>query len=355
MTIEGKDYLNLASNDYLGLTRHPDIIRAGIEAAELYGAGSGAARPVSGQYEFYNHIEEKFAKFKKREAVIIGASGFQINASVISALVNPALFSHQPIVLCDKFNHASIYFALKHAGLMPVRYQHNDMTHLENLLQKYASKDVPLFIITESIFSMDGDMTDLKQLVTLAKEYNAFTIVDDAHGTGIFGTDGAGLACDIPEIDVVIGTCSKAFGSFGGYVACSDDIADYLRNMAGGVIYSTTLPPFVWGCINKTLDVIPTLGHVRYDILQKAERLRSLLKDTSFDTGQSQSQIIPIILGTNEKALKAESAMREAGFFIKAIRPPTVPPNTARLRLTMTPYIEDSDSEKIIHTLKDIL
>ncbi|MEM6603278.1 MAG: aminotransferase class I/II-fold pyridoxal phosphate-dependent enzyme [Pseudomonadota bacterium] len=332
-------YLNFSSNDYLGFAHHPDIITAGHEAALKYGAGSGSARPVSGNYSFYDEVEKKLAKYKKKDSAIIGASGFQVNSTVISALLQP--FGQKLKVFFDKYNHASMYFGLQHAGHRPIRYRHNDMHHLEALIEKYAQKDDAIFIMSESVFSMDGDICPIKDLATIAKKYNAMTFIDDAHSIDNALSDYA------EDIDIILGTCSKAFGAFGGYIACDHDIADYLRNFATGLIYSTALPPFIWGAIDKALDLLMQDTNIAKNILNRAAYLRTLLQHNGLDTGHSKSQIIPIILGSNERALHFESKLKEAGYFTKAIRSPTVPADTARLRLSLTPYISKEACEDL--------
>ena len=349
LNIKGKDYLNLASNDYLGLSQSTDMISHAFDISEYYGGASVSARVVAGQFDYYSQTEKKLAHFKGKEAAIIGASGFQVNSSVIEALLKP--YGKNVTVFFDKLNHASMYFGMQAAGISPVRYKHNDMEHLEQLLHKHKDSSKHKFIMTESVFSMDGDICPLDKLLELANKYNCFTVVDDAHSVGIFGKDGAGLSRDYPDIDIVLGTCSKAFGAFGGYVACTKEMADYLRNFASGLIYSTALPPAVWGSINKALDIIPNMHKERKEILKYSETLRHLCAEKEIDCAQSQSQIIPIIVGSNEKAFLAASNMRRNGFFIKAIRSPTVPTGTARLRLSVTPFVTMCDAEKLLSSL----
>lgn len=347
-----QDFLNLASNDYLGLTLDPAIAQAGIDACKFYGNGSGSARLVSGQFDFYAGVEEKLARFKGKKSAIIGASGYQVGSSVLAALVNPDLFDAEPLVLFDKYNHASLYAGMAMAGVKPIRYRHHDLKHLEQLLQQHADGKRPVFIVTESLFSMDGDLLDIELFLEISKKYKAFTLVDDAHAVGVYGFEGRGLCYDYPDIDVVLGTFSKAFGCFGGYVACSSLIADFLRNKAGGVVYSTSLPPFVWGMIDKAMDVIIGSHETRIYLHNLAEYTHELFQKSGFNGLKSTSQIIPIVFGNNDKTLKAQDLLRENGFFIKAIRTPTVPAGTARLRLSLTPFIHPEKIQEMCDILK---
>lgn len=347
--IKGKDYLNLASNDYLGLSQNQEMIDYAAEIADMFGGASVSARIVAGQFDFYSETERKLAAFKGKEAAIIGASGFQVNSTVIEALLKP--FGKNVTVFFDKFNHASMYFGLQAAGIQAVRYKHNDMAHLESLLEKYKDHETHKFIMSESVFSMDGDICPLEDLIRLAQKYTCFTVIDDAHAVGIMGENGAGLTKNYPDIDIVLGTCSKALGAFGGYAACNADMAEYLRNFASGLIYSTALPPAIWGAIHKALDIIPSLHQERQEILTYSQHIRNLCQAKGLECGGSQSHILPIILGTNEKALTAARHMRQNGYFIKAIRTPTVPSGTARLRLSVNPFVAMCDAEKIVNNI----
>ena len=260
LSVGGQDYINFSSNDYLGLSRHPLLVERAQEWTQKYGAGCGASRLVTGNLEIFSTLEEKLAKFKGREAAIIMASGFQANASVLPALFDKKILGADPLVFADKLNHASMHLGCAAANVKQIRYRHNDMAHLEELLEHHAQDSRPKFILSESVFSMDGDTAPLDNIHTLAKKYNAFTIIDEAHSTGIMGDHGQGIA---HQADVVIGTFSKAFGAFGAYIACSQNIKDYLVNKCAGLIYATALPPQVLGAIDAALEVIPDMNEER--------------------------------------------------------------------------------------------
>lgn len=352
LSIKDIPYCNLSSNDYLGFAFREDIINHATDIAHQFGAGSTSSRAVTAQYNYYYQIEKKLAKFKKREAALIGASGFQVNSTVISALLTP--FPNAEIFF-DKANHASLYFGLKHAGIAPIRYVHNHLDHLEALIQKSIDKnpDLPRFIITESLFSMDGDFCPLADLYAIAQKYKCFTIIDDAHAVGVYGENGTGLASAY-AFDIILGTCSKAFGSFGGYVAGDNVIIDYIRQFAGGFIYSTALPPFIWGAIDKVLDITPNANAEREKILHQIKEMQALCTKYHIHIGESKSHIIPLIAGDNARALLWEKHFHDHRFYIKAIRSPTVPAGTARLRLSLTACLQQDISEKIEYVIKSL-
>ncbi|HEX7532979.1 MAG TPA: aminotransferase class I/II-fold pyridoxal phosphate-dependent enzyme, partial [Methyloceanibacter sp.] len=280
--VAGRDYVNLASNDYLGLRFHPALIERAVEWAGRYGAGSGASRLVTGNLEPFASIEAKVAKLKGKPAALVMASGFQANAAVLAALFDKAVLGAEPLVFADRLNHASMHFGCKAAGVRELRYRHGDAAHLGELLTQHQGDRRPRFILTESVFSMDGDMAPLDDIARLARSHDACLIVDDAHATGILGEGGSGLSSGA---DIVIGTFSKALGSFGAYVACSATLRDYLINRCGGLIYSTALPPQVLGAIDAALDLIPAMDEDRAYVARLARRFRASAQALGYDTG----------------------------------------------------------------------
>lgn len=346
-----KGMINFSSNDYLGLSKNAKILQSGFEAAEKYGVGAGASRFVTGNNDFFMSVEAKLAKLKKREAAFFGVSGYQINLSIIPALLKVELFDKPPLVIFDKFNHASMYQAVALSNTELVRFKHNDMNHLETLLRKYAPLGRQIFIMTESVYSMDGDICDLQTFSTLAKEYDAITLVDEAHATGIIGENGAGLACDYPDIDIIIGTASKALGIQGGYVACSQKMMNYFYNAASGLIYSTGVSPFIWGCLDKILDLLPDMDQERQDVAEKSIYLRKKLNDLGMSTLHSTTHIIPAICKDNIHVLELEKALYDKGIIAKAIRSPTVPFALPRLRLTVNPLISYEEIDVLVENI----
>jgi 8-amino-7-oxononanoate synthase len=346
--VGGRRYVNFSSNDYLGLRFHPALIGRASEWAEAYGVGSGASRLVTGNLALFGPIEAKVARLKRKPAALVMASGFQTNAAVLQALLDRTALGAEPLVFADRLNHASMHFGCQAAGLQQIRYRHCDAAHLGELLNRYQGDDRPKFILTESVFSMDGDAAPLGDLAALARAHDACLIVDDAHATGILGEGGAGLGGDA---DIVIGTFSKALGSFGGFVASSETVRDYLVNRCGGLIYSTALPPPVLGAIDAALDLVAGLDAERAHVMRLAERFRAGAETAGLDTSASTTQIVPVILGSAEAALAMSARLRQAGLWVTSIRPPTVPAGTARLRLAFTAAHHDSDIDRLLDVL----
>jgi 8-amino-7-oxononanoate synthase len=346
--VEGRSYLNFSSNDYLGLRFHDALIRRAVEWAEAYGVGSGASRLVTGNLELFTPIEAKVARLKDKPAALVMASGFQTNAAVLQALLDRSVLGTEPLVFADRLNHASMHFGCQAAGVRQIRYRHCDAAHLGELLSQHQGDDRPRFILTESVFSMDGDLAPLAEIARLARAHDATLIVDDAHATGILGEGGAGLS---GEADIVIGTFSKALGSFGGFVAASETVRDYLINRCAGLIYSTALPPPVLGAIDAALDLAPSMDQERAHVAGLAERFRAGASMRGLSTGTSTTQIVPVILGSPEAAAAIGARLRQAGLWATSIRPPTVPKGTARLRLAFTAAHQESDIDQLLDAL----
>jgi len=350
VNVRGKTYVNLASNDYLALRFHKALRERAAKWAETYGVGSGASRLVTGNLDLFGPIEAKVAKLKKTPAALIMASGFQTNAAVLQALLDKSVLGAEPLVFADRLNHASMHFGCQAAGVRELRYRHCDAKHLGELLSQYEQHERPKFILTESVFSMDGDVAPLGEIAKLAHAYGATLIVDDAHATGVLGEEGRGLSGDA---DIAIGTFSKALGSFGGYVACSETVRDYLINRCSGLIYSTALPPPVLGAVDAALDLIPGMNTERTHVATLAQRFRDGASALGLSTGASTTQIVPVILGSPEAALAMSARLRSAGFWAVAISPPTVPAGTARLRLAFTAAHEEADVDRLLDALAE--
>jgi 8-amino-7-oxononanoate synthase len=347
---DGREMLDFSSNDYLGLARHPLLAERAGEWAARMGSGSGASRLVTGTHEAHLALEDKIARFKGTEAALIFASGWQANAAVI-----PAILAAVPgaVVLTDRLNHASMHAGCNVAGIRQTRFAHNDMAALEKLLAESA--DAPArVILTESVFSMDGDRADMAELARLAQEYDALLYVDEAHATGVLGPKGAGLSATVPgAVDVTMGTFSKALGGFGAYVAGSRVLIDYLINTSSGFIYTTAPPPAVLGAIDAALDLVPDMEAERAHLADLGNRLREGLTARGFDVAESSTQIVPALIGEAEDALALSAQLEEAGMIASAIRPPTVPKGTSRLRLALRATHGEGDVDALLAAIGD--
>jgi 8-amino-7-oxononanoate synthase len=350
--IDGREIVNFSSNDYLGLSRHPQVVERAREWAARWGAGSGASRLVTGHLDALGAVEEKIAAAKGVEAALVFSSGWQCNASVLPVLLDRALWGAEPLIFADRLNHASLHLGCQVAGARQNRFRHNDLTHLKDLLARTAREPGPRVIVTESVFSMDGDAPDVDQLAALAEEWNALLYLDEAHATGVLGANGFGLSVGA-HVDVAMGTFSKAMGSFGAYVACSKAVKDILVNKASGVIYTTALPPATLGAIDAAIDLVPTLGPARARLQAMATHVRARFHEAGLDTGASSTQIVPVILGDEERTLKAAARLEENGLLGIAIRPPTVPTGTSRIRFALSAAHSDADIERLIHATID--
>jgi 8-amino-7-oxononanoate synthase len=350
---DGRPLINFSSNDYLGLAQHPALIERARDWTARFGAGSGASRLITGAMQIHGEVEAKLARAKGCEAALILASGWQLNAAVL-----PALFKvggPDTMVFADKLIHASLHQGCAAAGVKQIRFRHNDLDHLETLLQAEAGKPGLRFILAESVYSMDGDRADLVRLANLAERHDAFLYVDEAHAVGVLGPGGMGLSGLVPgQVDLVMGTFSKALGGFGAYVAGSAVVIDYLVNRCSGFIYTTAPPPGVLGAVDAALDLIPTLQGERDRLAAQAERVRQAFDGLGVDTGQSTTHIVPGIVGEPEPALALSRGLEALGLLGAAIRPPTVPPGTSRIRFALTAGHTDADFDALIAGMQSV-
>lgn len=348
---DGRDCLDFSSNDYLGLARHPLLAERAGEFAARLGAGAGASRLVTGTSEAHLALEAKIAAFKGTQAALLFGTGWQANAAVVPALLAAA---PDAAVFTDRLIHASLHHGCAAAGARQHRFRHNDLDHLEELLQAKGVSAPARIIVTESVFSMDGDMPDLARLGEIARRHDAFLYLDEAHATGVIGPRGAGLSATAPgSADLVMGTFSKALGSFGAYVAGSHLLCDYLVNACSGFIFSTAPPPAVLGAIDAALELVPGMERERRNLGGLADRLRRGLSDLGIDHGSSSSQIVPAIIGDASDAVKLSDALARRDIVASAIRPPTVPPNTSRLRLALRATHRPEDIDQLLEAIRD--
>jgi 8-amino-7-oxononanoate synthase len=342
-----KMLLNLSSNDYLGLSFNEKIFETGCEYALKYGNGSGASRLITGNPECFLQTEEKIAEFKKKGKALILNSGYQANISMI-----PALAGRHSIIFSDSLNHNSIIRGSLLSRAEFKRFAHNDLNHLEELLKKSMGKSYSTkIIITESIFSMDGDISDIDSIHELGEKYGCILVADEAHATGVAGEKGRGLA---QKADIVMGTFGKGAGVFGAYTACSELMYDYLINFCEGFIFSTSLPPFTVGAISEAVNIIPQMDKERKHLKNISEKLRKGLNDHGFNTLESSTQIIPVLTETADKALKTAAFLEEKGVLGVAIRPPTVPENMSRIRLSLSSVFSEDDIDYVISVFDEL-
>ncbi len=337
--VAGKCYLNLAGNDYLGLAGNRNMIEefySGLEpnnCLELYGPGSGASRLMTGNHDQYRLLEESLAELYATDKTLIFNSGYHINIGLL-----PALAEKGDLVLADKLCHASLIDGMRLSRARVIRYPHLDYNRVEELLKKNREQYKTIFLVTESIFSMDGDCVDLKSLVRLKEQYGAVLYVDEAHAVGVRGQRGLGVAEEqgvADRVDLLVGTFGKAWAGQGAFVACSETVYDYLVNTARSLIFTTALPPVNIHWLNFLLPVIKKMTAEREHLLRLARRLRITLQEQGLDTA-GDSQIVPVMIGDSAKADAVAEKLRQHGFWINAVRPPTVPQGTSRLRLSVT-------------------
>ncbi|HBC5673333.1 TPA: 8-amino-7-oxononanoate synthase [Citrobacter koseri] len=342
-----RQYLNFSSNDYLGLSHHPQIIRAWQQGAERFGVGSGGSGHVSGYSVAHQALEEALAGWLGYSRALLFISGFAANQAVIAALM-----AKDDRIVADRLSHASL---LEAANLSPAtlrRFTHNDPQHLARLLD--APCGGQQLVVTEGIFSMDGDGAPLAEIHRVARQRNAWLLVDDAHGIGVTGDEGRG-SCWRQQVkpELLIVTFGKGFGVSGAAILCSESVADYLLQFARHLIYSTSMPPAQAQALSAALTVIrsPEGADRRDKLAALIQRFRSGVKASDFTLANSHSAIQPLIVGDNARALRLADTLREQGCWVSAIRPPTVPAGTARLRLTLTQAHEAQDIDRLLEVL----
>jgi 8-amino-7-oxononanoate synthase len=347
----GKEYIDFSSNDYLGLSEHPLLVRAGQQALEVFGTASSASRLMSGDLELHHQLEETVAQWKGAQAALVFNSGYQANCGIISALYGKA-----DCVIADKLVHASILDGIALSGARLFRFRHNDPDHARYLLKKERRAFKKALIVTESVFSMDGDRAPLRALTVLKREYHGEFMVDEAHASGVFGERASGLVEEEgvgEDVDLVMGTFSKALGGFGAYLATDRLTRDYLINTCRSFIFSTALPPAVIAINLAGISVAMSEPERRGRLLDQARLLRRLLGQKGF-TVKGDAQIVPVVFGSAKKTLALSSLLREKGYWALAVRPPTVPENESRLRFSVSYYHDARVIREVADVLKEI-
>lgn len=346
--IDGKKLIDFSSNDYMGLSMRPELIRGAVEWTERFGTSCGASRLISGTSGACLELEEKIAAWKGFEGALILSSGYVANVGIVSALAGRG-----SAVFADKLNHASINTGCLLSQAEFRRYRHSDTGHLEKLL---AMSQIPeKLVASDTVFSMDGDLAPLSELFRLSREHGAMLFLDDAHGTGVTGVRGKGLAS--PEnCDVALATFSKAMGAFGGCILCSRELREYFINVCSPFIFSTGMPPSTLGAISAAVDLIqtPEMEEARSHLHALSGIARDAIRSLGFDCGNSETMILPVIIGDATKTLEFSRRLYEKGILALAVRPPTVPDGTSRIRVSLNADHTREDVQRLIDALAEI-
>jgi 8-amino-7-oxononanoate synthase len=347
-----EELANFGANDYLALARDPRLAEAAERAANEAGWGAGASPLITGRTPWHTKLQAAIATFEGTEAALLFTSGFAANAGTI-----PALVERGDAVFGDQKNHASIIDGCRLSKAEVFIYPHADCTALEKMLQTSAGEFRRRLIVTDTLFSMDGNLAPLPRLCELATQYDAMLMVDEAHATGVFGANGRGVAEHLgvkDRVDVRVGTLSKALGSHGGFVAGSQTLIDYLANRARSYVFATAPPAALAAASMKAVELVRSEPWRREQLLAKAARVREALRSQGWNIGQAESQIVPILIGTPERTLQLSAELRQRGFFIPAIRPPSVPAGESLLRLSLSYGHSDELLEELLGHLKEL-
>ena len=329
------EMLDFSSNDYLALSEHPEVISA------------------SGDLEINHLLEQEIAQLKSKEAALTFGSGYLANIGII-----PALTGRGDLIITDRLSHASIYDGCLLSGARTIRFRHNDLEHLEQILHEKRSQFNTVLVVVESIYSMDGDRCPLVELVNLKNRYGFLLMVDEAHATGLYGQNGSGIIEEdnvSDGVDIAMGTFGKALGSYGAYAAAAREVITFLVNRARTFIYSTALPPAVVGATLAALYLIRSEPQLRLELNQKVKFFKKQLRKNGLKDARASSQIIPIMIGDSAKALVIAEELRKNQIYVKAVRPPTVPEGSARLRFSITRFHQEADLKKCASVLADAL
>ena len=348
--LDGKEVLNLSSNNYLGLANHPAIRAAAKDAIDRYACGSGASRLISGNMTLHLELEESIAKLKGAEAALVFNSGFQANVGLLSTLVGEG-----DVIFSDALNHASIIDGCRLSRAEALIYPHCDLDRLESDLRR-TQKNSKKLIVTETVFSMDGDIAPVREIADLAARHGAVVMVDEAHATGVFGPNGGGIVEEMGlggQVLIQMGTLGKALGGFGAYVAGSRNLRDLLINRCRSFIFTTSLPPVVIAMAKAAIDIIKKEPQRRRALRDNSQTLREGLERMGFSLGRSGSQILPLMVGDSAKCMNLAERLLQNGVFAQGIRPPSVPPGTSRLRIVPMATHTREQMEQALRAFKD--
>lgn len=328
--LDGREVINLSSNNYLGFANHPRLKKAAMDAIEKYGVGAGAVRTIVGNMRIHEQLDRKIASFKKEDACVVFQSGFNVNAGVIQAITN-----EHDLIISDELNHASIIDGSRLSKATRTVFKHSDMADLERILKERRDQFVNVLIITDGVFSMDGDLAKLPEIVKLAKKYNALTYVDDAHGSGVLGSSGRGTVDHFNlhgQVDFIVGTLSKAIGVVGGYVCGSQMMRDWLLHRGRPLLFSTAMMPSAAAAIIEAFNMLEESTEYTDQLWDNANYFKTELKKKGFDIGHSETPITPIMIGDEAKTMEFSKLLLANGVFVSGIVFPTVPKGKGRLR-----------------------
>jgi 8-amino-7-oxononanoate synthase len=348
--VDGKSYLSFCSNDYLGLANHPQLIAALQQGAQQHGVGAGAAHLVSGHNATHHRLENELAAFVSKPAALLFSTGYMANLGVVQALVGKG-----DTVFADKLNHASLNDAMQLSRATVKRYRHNDMTQLAQLLKQ--AKSGRKLVITDAVFSMDGDLAPLPELLALCEQHDAWLLIDDAHGFGVLGEQGRGSLAHFGIASkrvICMATLGKAAGVFGAFVAAEQVVIDTLINHARSYVYTTATPPALASALLESLRLIANGDELRDHLQRLIAQLRSGLRSLPWSVMPSATAIQPLLVGGNQAALNLSDGLRERGIWVAAIRPPTVPQGTARLRITLSAAHRAADVTRLLESLHEL-
>jgi 8-amino-7-oxononanoate synthase len=348
--VEGRKMVMIGSNNYLGLTNHPRVKEAAIEAIRKYGSGCAGSRFLNGTLDIHVKLEEKLARFIRKESALVFSTGFQTNLGVISALAGK-----DDVVLIDKMDHASIIDGCRLSFSEVKKFRHNDMEDLERLLQQNNGKGK--LIVVDGVFSMEGDIADLPNIARLARKYGARLMVDDAHGIGVLGKTGRGTAEHFgleDEVDLIMGTYSKSLASIGGFIAASEDVVHYVKHFARSLIFSASPPPASVASVSTAIDIIEEEPQRRERLWYNTNKMLNGLRSLGFDTGKSETPVIPVIVGADQKAFTMARMLHDKGIFANVAVSPAVPTDMALIRTSYMATHTDEQLDRVLKAFEEV-
>jgi 8-amino-7-oxononanoate synthase len=351
VTVKGKRLIMIGSNNYMGLVSHPKVIEAARQALEKYGAGCTGSRFLNGTLDIHEKLEEELAEFVNKEAALVVSTGFQTNVAAISCLV-----SKGDVVITDRSDHASIVDGCRLGFGKIVKYRHNDMEDLGRVLKNIGDGTAKL-IVTDGVFSMEGDIVDLPRLVELGKKYNARIMVDDAHSMGVLGPKGDGTAAHFgleDDVDMIMGTFSKSFVSIGGFIAADFDVIDYIKHHGRALIFSASMPPASVAAVRDALKIIKSERERRERLMKNADKMRRGFQAMGYNTGTSQTPIIPVVIGEDVKTFYFWKTLFENGIFSNPVVTPAVPPGQALIRTSYMATHSDEELDQVLEIFQRV-